>query len=655
LEFLFAATTDVYFVESYPALLRVFLASVAAAATLCLAGGIATMLLGRFTGLNQTEGLTAGVLGATPSVALYQQGATFPGGPDLNPLWLLLAAIGGAAAAGLMIRGAAASLRRFLEAVWPAVAPVAGWSVIVQAFHQYQFFPGRWIVALLCIWILGTAAIIVMTAKRPSVGHALTGAGLVAAAVGAFGMPVDPNLTRPGEIVGTADPEATPVILLTVDTLRRDALSFQGGPTSTPAIDALAADSVVFSRAYSTAPWTWVSFPSILSGLTPWAHGVRSEGAHVPLRASALAPALRDHGYVTGALGENGLLAASGPVRRMAEGFGDRNFYPRTLRPVTAAQAYLRRRNPDFLAMDASTDDLGEFGSQWVRTHKSQPFLLWLHFFDPHSPYERLEQFPPSHTPPESLASVDSRRLDDMLRQGPRVIGLPEWARALYQAEVQHVDQEIGEFLEGLKHEEVYDRALIVFTSDHGEEFAEHNDFHHGHSLYEELVRVPLMVKLPHSESVTIIDRPVSTVAIMPTILDLTSIPYNPDLYSARSLRESWQKPVSPTNREPWPPVYMTGITARKSPAEAVVWNDYKYIRWTAANHEELYALEPDPTEQHNLASHYPELVALGRVLLEDHAQREARRAVVRGFRAPKLTPLTPAEQELLRSLGYLQ
>lgn len=655
LEFFVAATTDRYFVESYPALLRIFVASAAVASALCLAGGNAASLLGKFMGLTRTEGQTAGVLGAVLSVVIYQKGETFPGRQDFYPLWLLLAATFGAVVAGLMIRGASASLRRFLEATWPAIAPVAGWTVITHALHHSQFFPGRSMVALVFVLALGTTAIVGIAAKRPAVAHALTGASLAAAVVGAFGMSVHPNLDRPGRLIEAAGPGATPVILLTVDTLRRDAVSLYGGPTPTPAIDALAADSVVFDRAYSTAPWTWVSFPSIFSGLTPWAHGVRSEGAHVPLRASALAPAMRDHGYATGALGENGLLAASGPVRQIAEGFDDRNFYPRALRPMTAAQTYLRRLHPDFLGMDASTAELGEYGSEWVRTHKSKPFFLWLHFFDPHSPYERLDGFPPSYTPPESLASVDSRRLDDMLRRGPRVPGLSEWSRALYQAEVQHVDQKIGEFLENLKVQGIYDQALIVFTSDHGEEFGEHNDFHHGQTLYDELVRVPLMVKLPYSESVVVIDHPVSTAAIMPTILDLTSVPYDPALYSARSLRDTWRGSDSPAFGAPWPPVYMTGVTARKNAAEAVVWSDYKYIRWTAVNHEELYALEADPTEQHNLASHQPEVVALGRVLLADHAQREARRAVVRGFRTPEQTPLTPAEEEILRGLGYLQ
>lgn len=655
LEFLFRAQSQPYSIENYGMLLRIFVSFTAAAILLCLAAGLLGILLSRLARLSRREGAAAGVLGGTVAVALYQLGTTFPGGSALYPYCLALAALASFAVAGWLIRGASPAHRRGLEAAWPAAAPIAGWSVIAQAFQQNSVFPGPWFVVLALLWIGGAVVIAIAAAKRPAAGHALTAAGLAAALIGALGISVRPDLAQPGPLIASSSAEAPPVILLTVDTLRRDALSLYGGTTPTPALDALGAESIVFERAYSTAPWTYVAFPSIHSGLTPWGHGVLHEGDPVPRRVSALAAVMQDHGYATGALGGNGLLAALGPLRELAAGFGDRNFYPRSLRPQTAAQRYLEQRHPDFLGTDLTPGRTSEYGAEWVRNHKSTPFLFWLHFFDPHNPYDPVEQFPPPYQPSDRLAALNPAQMENALRYGPRLPGLTQWARALYQSEVQNVDRAVGDFLQELKEQGVYDRALIIFTSDHGEEFAEHNDFYHGQTLYEELVRVPLMVKPPHFGSHLRVDQPVSTVSIMPTILDLTAVPYEPELYSAPSLRTAWQTSPAEPGSNPWPPVFMTGITQRREPAEAVVWDKYKFIRWTNADHEELYQLPSDPAERHNVLSHQPEAAALGRALLADHAKREAARAQARGFQALESAPLTPAEEGILRSLGYLQ
>jgi len=241
-----------------------------------------------------------------------------------------------------------------------------------------------------------------------------------------------------------------------------------------------------------------------------------------------------------------------------------------------------------------------------------------------------------------------------MLKDGLRVPGLSEWARARYQSEVQEVDRVIGVFLQSLKDEGIYDRALIIFASDHGEEFVEHNNFHHGKSLYNELVRVPLLVKPPEPRTELRVSQPVSTVAIAPTILDLAGIPYDKEIFSVESLRGTWQVRSAADESKPSPPVFMTGVL-RPEPAEAVVWENYKFIRWENIDHEELYEFESDPNELYNLAAQLPDQVEVGRALLADHASKEAKRAAARGFGPPSQEPLTPAEERILRGLGYLQ
>jgi arylsulfatase A-like enzyme len=278
------------------------------------------------------------------------------------------------------------------------------------------------------------------------------------------------------------------------------------------------------------------------------------------------------------------------------------------------------------------------------------PFLLWLHFFDPHYPYDIQEDFPPAFEPPENVRKYTGSALIRELHRGRRWPGMREWAQALYQAEVQAVDRAIGSFLTTLKQEGIYDRAIIVFTSDHGEEFAEHNVYGHLRTLYNESVRVPLFVKLPFSTAKLRQQQPVSTVAIAPTIFDLAKIPYESSGFSGEPLRTVWEAPVSRRT----PPAFITAAVTAE-PAGAVVWENYKLISWLNFDHEELYDQESDPYEQYNLANRLPEQVAIGRALLADHAAKEAERAAARGFERAQKEPLTPEEERILRSLGYLQ
>jgi arylsulfatase A-like enzyme len=302
------------------------------------------------------------------------------------------------------------------------------------------------------------------------------------------------------------------------------------------------------------------------------------------------------------------------------------------------------------LGLGATTEQLGEYGSTWVRNHQDSPFLLWLHFFDPHYPSDGQKDFPPAFDPPPSLRNVTGSVLDRKLYRGRREPGMREWARALYQGEVQEVDRAIGAFLTTLKQEGIYDRAIIVFTSDHGEEFAEHNEYGHLRTLYNESVQVPLFVKLPFSTVKSRQPQPVSTVAVAPTIFDLAKVPYDSKGFSGEPLRTVWEASAS----KKIPPAFITGAVTAE-PARAVVWENYKLIRWLNFDHWELYDVLSDPYEQYNLANRLPEQVAIGRALLADHAIKAAERAAVRGLKKPNQEPLTSEEESILRGLGYLQ
>lgn len=652
-EYLLLGHTEGFFVQSHASLLRATAITAAAASLLCFVTGLLGASLNRVMSVSCENAMASGVVAAALPAAAYLAGIEVSWAHDSFLLWFVLGAPVVFVISCLAIRGMPSRALDSLSAGWPAIAPLAAWTVTTQVARQNGTLVPQSVMPAAVFWAVGCVAIVLLIQRHPRVGHLFTTGVFAGVLIGAVALPVRPDLNRPDTLIGSADASATPIILLTVDTLRRDALSVYGSPTPTPALESLAADSVIFDRAYSTAPWTYVSFTSIHSGLTPWGHGVRRLTDRITRRLSALAPTVRDRGYNTAAIGFNQLLMAGGPARELALAFHDYAFFPRILKPRTRAQSILRAARPDTLGLRVSSQQLGEYGTEWVRNHKSAPFLLWLHFYDPHDPYELVEQFPPAHEPPSELGQLSGRDLRAALDLGTGYPGFREWARARYDSEVQLTDQAIGRFLQSLKEEGLYDETLIIFASDHGEEFAEHDGYHHDRSLHNELVRVPLFVKLPNAQMSLRSSGLVSTVAIMPTILDLAGIPYDEAMYSAESLRSAWEQPAS-IDTEPTAAVFMTGVN-RSEPAEAVVWENYKYIRWENMDREELYEFESDPNERYNLAREMPDHVAVGQALLADHAAREAKRAAARGFEAPSQESLTPVEEEILRGLGYLQ
>ncbi len=237
-----------------------------------------------------------------------------------------------------------------------------------------------------------------------------------------------------------------PVILISVDTLRSDHLPAYGyGGVQTPNLDALRRDSILFERAYSHCPMTLPSHVSILSGLLPTEHGVRN---NIGYRFDAskfptLQKILREHGYRTGA-------AVSSYVLRSETGIADGfDFYDDSI-PVAAGGAVSEYRRSGFETLKVA--------ERWIDKNARQPFFLFFHIYEPHAPYE------PS-----------------------------------YDGEIAKSDTIVGDLLQHLKSLGVYDRAVIVFLSDHGEGLWQHGEEQHGILLYRESLQVPLFIKLPRS------------------------------------------------------------------------------------------------------------------------------------------------------------
>jgi arylsulfatase A-like enzyme len=300
------------------------------------------------------------------------------------------------------------------------------------------------------------------------------------------------------------------LVLIGVDTLRHDHLGCYGYDRDTsPNIDELADKGVLFENVVSPCPWTLPSFASVFTSLYPTQHG--ATGTHTPMRTTfpTLASLLKDNGYATGAIINAPYLKQKFKLDR---GF---DFYDMPPREGRAA--------------DGTTED----ALTWIDENRDLPFFIFIHYFDPHIPYS-----PPA--PYDTLFDPDysgTMKMDNLPKGLPRLRmrGFKEmeaatdadWnhIRSLYDGEIAFADEEIGNLLKGLDGRGLTENTLIVFLSDHGEEFFEHGGFEHGHSLFDELLKVPLIFSLPGGlpEHVRI-SRQVRLLDVEPTILELLDI-----------------------------------------------------------------------------------------------------------------------------------
>jgi arylsulfatase A-like enzyme len=314
---------------------------------------------------------------------------------------------------------------------------------------------------------------------------------------------------------GTAAPGAPPIVLIVVDTLRADAVDRNGpgGVPLMPAISELAAASDRYLQARVTAPWTKPTMASIMTGLHGVVHGAVDEEAALPAAVPTLAERLRsDVGYRTAAVVQNGFLA---PEFGFDRGFEIWQHFPELPERGRSIGDGLRTRARPALYLENReiTDRALSIARRW----RDEPFFLWVHYFDPHLPYEPSadgRRAAGARDEPASFADLHGIRAGDRTDAARR-----QQIRALYDGETFDVDREVGRLLDGLRSDGLFDPALVILTSDHGEEFWEHAGFEHGHTVFDELLRVPLIVKSPGQTVGTTVEAPVSNLRLAANVL----------------------------------------------------------------------------------------------------------------------------------------
>jgi arylsulfatase A-like enzyme len=278
----------------------------------------------------------------------------------------------------------------------------------------------------------------------------------------------------------------------------------------------------------------------------------------------------------------------------------------------------------------------------WLdRRSSPRPFLLYLHTADPHGPYLPPPEFRTQVGSPEQSNDLGSLATLQLLHEEklPVDAALIRSVRSLYDAEVAENDQEFGRVLGGLRARRLYDDALVVFVADHGEEFYEHRGWQHGHTLYGELLHIPLVVKFPGGEHAgTRVDKTVQLVDVLPTLLEYGAGDESSTL-PGTSLRRAWGDGPA---RAAFAHLDLDGRTG-----DAVVAGRWKLI--AMAEGSRLFDREDDPTEQHDVADEHPITVGYLRTLLAERVAAgpsplPARNAV-----------LTDEVRRNLKALGYVR
>jgi choline-sulfatase len=350
-------------------------------------------------------------------------------------------------------------------------------------------------------------------------------------------------------------PGAPPIILISIDTCRPDRLGCYGQRLPlTPAIDALSREAILFTRVTSAVPLTLPSHSTMLTGAIPPRHGVHDNvGYRLNESCGTLAEALQKKGYETAAVVGSFVLDRRFGLGRGFDFYDDQIPAP----PGRPPGGENERRAPEVTRSALA----------WLDQHGSKPFFLFVHYYDPHAPYD----------PPEPFAS--------RFREDP------------YGGEIATVDEALGRLFDRLKQRKLYDRALIIVTGDHAEALGEHGESAHGYFVYDSVLRVPLLIKPPRSRSGSRSDRSVGLVDLVPTICGYAGAAAPPDAVG-QDLSKAADAAASAEPRV----IYFESLLPTKydaAPLRGVMSGRWKYI---LSVRPELYELRQDPKEATNLA-----------------------------------------------------
>ncbi|MEE8524788.1 MAG: sulfatase [Thermoanaerobaculia bacterium] len=491
--------------------------------------------------------------------------------------------------------------------------------------------------------------------------------------VGLWGSPVVRNRAYPRQQPGSGRRAASSadapqgVIFILADTLRPDHLGFYGHRRATmPELARLAAEGAVFRDCVAQGAWTKVSAASLLTSLYPTTNGVRLFPDRVASSVTTLAEAYREAGYAT--LGFSSVLY-TGKFSNLHQGYEELHESVSLGGRSKTARTFVDRLLP------------------WLDHHSEVPFFVFLHVFDPHPPlepdppYDSLWADPAGHREHrrdkeamlEFVADPIRRMLaapirDEVLAAGKDPAAFIERELAWYDGSIRGMDRELGRVFERLRELGLDRRTLVAFTSDHGEEFYDHGGVSHSHSVYGELIQVPLVLWSPgRVPPGAVIDETVQLIDVMPTLLELSRLP-SPSEVQGRSLMPllataagseptggRWAPRPAISERPPPPAPSIPPLPAVES--TALILDGWKLVRHleprAGVAEFELYDHRTDSLDQTDVAVEHPEVVERLAELMSAWRKQAAAERPEADAEAPE--NLSQEELERLRALGYLQ
>ncbi len=435
------------------------------------------------------------------------------------------------------------------------------------------------------------------------------------------------------------EPDNLKVILISLDTLRADHLSSYGyHRTTSPNIDEVARDGVLVENTYAQCSWTLPSHMSMLFSLNSASHQVYYNDQKVDSSLPSIASFLQKAGFITYAFTGGGYVSS---LYGFSKGF---DWYDDPIRGQNTS------------SNQHEAENLFAYTSDWLKKNKDKSFFLFLHTFQIHGPYDSPAPWNEMYREKNALWEKIGLRVF-LDRNGEDYSFSPEEKDniiSLYDGEISYTDATlIKPLVNRLKELNIYDNTLLIITSDHGEEFQEHGGWLHGRTLYNELLRVPLIIKFPNSEHKGARISPISRVIdILPTILDIAEIEYEKDLFDGKSLLDLI------TKKEKEDRVFISDLAHKNLPVPcpAIIATNRDQLKFIISKSPEgikdieTYDLLRDPNESHNIISKANKIRKSVIAFLNNYYQSklQIRRSNARIRMNKEL-------EEKLKALGYLR
>jgi arylsulfatase A-like enzyme len=441
------------------------------------------------------------------------------------------------------------------------------------------------------------------------------------------------------------------IILISIDTLRADHLGCYGyeRPTS-PMIDRFAKQAVKFNSTYSQSSWTLPSHMSIMTSQYPHIHKIETGRHSLADSKTTIAEVLSKAGYKTQAF-------ISWVYVSKKYGF-DHGFdqFVELLPPA--------HRVDSSTHWSIKAQSVTDNALSWLNKEHTEPFFLFLHYFDPHIDYEPPA---PYDTMFDQSYKGNAKGTFEWLHtyisgvhKEPKQIGKRDlqYITALYDGEIRYTDKHIGRLLEGIDNSLGLKNCLVILTSDHGEELNDHGSMEgHQWTLYQEVIHVPLLIRFPSKRHASMaVSSPVELIDIAPTILDYLQIPL-PEDFQGKSLMGLMENPEIYTSDRP-----VFAETKRHTIKQSIIRHPYKLIHTSpltkgkngmpVPENFEFYDIQKDPREQNNILTKSP-LVAT-ELAVELRSWMTSSPRLPNDQSKPAEVQLSPKEIERLRSVGYV-